>query len=142
MSYAASAVQGGKWEWKNTTGGITTWTTIPGVLSAKESGEDADTIDVTAIDDTTEKSLTGFAKPGSMTMELALDLVNTVHLALDTACHSTGTGKTGDLRWTGTDTHTRAWTGASVSKFEVDTSAKSALKANVTFKLSGSPTNA
>lgn len=142
MPYAPSAVQGGQWKWKNTTGGITTYTKIPGVLSAKESAEDADTIDVTPIDSGSEVTLTGFAKPGSMSMELAGDLADTVHLALQACAVGTGTAKTGDLQWLGSDTHTRTWTTASVSKFEVDTSAKSAFKINVTFKLSGSPVNA
>jgi hypothetical protein len=36
---------------------------------------------------------------------------------------------------------TRAWTAASVQKFEVKLSAKAALIANVSFKLNGTPTD-
>lgn len=141
MPYAPSAVQGGQWQWKNTTGGITTLTKIPGILSAKESAEDADTIDVTPIDATSEVALTGFAKNGTLSMEIAADLADTVLLALDAAAHATGTGKTGDLKWIGADTKTRTWSGVSVAKSEFDTSAKSAFKQNVSFKLSGNPVN-
>jgi hypothetical protein len=144
MAYAASGVQGSKVQWKNTTGGVTTLTDIPGVLSFEESAEDADTIDVTPINASSESTLSGFAKPGSATMQLAYDPTDTVHKAIRACAVGTGTAKTGDLKQFFNDKttpSTRAWTAASVQKFEVKLSAKAALIANVSFKLNGTPTD-
>lgn len=143
MPYAPSAVQGAFIQFKQASG-ITTYTTIPGVLSAKESAEDADTIDVTPIDSASEVTLTGFSKPGSLQLELAVDLKNNVHQALHACAVATGTAKQCDIKYNlndATTDSTREWVTASVSKFEMDLSAKSGQKANVTIKLSGTPTN-
>lgn len=144
MAYAPSGVQGSKVQWKNTTGGVTVLTDIPGVLSFSESAEEADVIDVTPINASSEVALTGFAKPGTATMQLAWDPTDTVHKAIRDASVATGSGKTGDLKEIFNDKTTpssRLWTAASVLKFEVVMNAKSGLIANVTFKLSGNPTN-
>lgn len=144
MPYAASSVQGSTLQFKQASG-VTTYTTLKGVLSATESAEDADVIDVTAIDDASEVSLTGFAKPGTMTIELAYDPKDTVHIALRNCSTATGTAKICDLKTTFNDGPTtdssREWTGASVSKFDVQVASKDALKATCVVKLSGSPTN-
>lgn len=144
MAYAASSVQGSTLQFKQASG-VTSYTTLKGVLSASESAEEADVIDVTAIDDASEVSLTGFAKPGTMTIEFAYDPKDTVQIALRNCATATGAAKLCDLKTTfndGTTTDSsREWTGASVSKFDVQVAAKDALKATCVIKLSGSPTN-
>mgnify|MGYP000411500596 CR=1 FL=1 len=143
MAYAPIAVQGSKVQFKQTTG-ITTYTDVPGCLSYEESAEDADTIDLTPIDSSAEVSLTGFLKPGSATMQLAYDPKNNVHQALNACAKATGSAKLCSLKASFNDAttpSTREWTNASVSKFEVKQAAKAGLIANVTIKLSGSPTD-
>jgi hypothetical protein len=143
MAYAPTAVQGSSVKFKQASG-ITAYTVIPGVTDASESGEDADTIDVTPIDSASEVTLTGFAKPGSLALTLAVDLKNNVHQALQACAIGTGSAKLCDIQYAlndATTASTRTWTSASVSKFEMKLGAKGAQTANVTIKLSGSPTN-
>jgi len=143
MPYAPSSIQGTTLQFKQASG-VTSYTTIGGVLSASESAEEADVIDVTAINNASEVTLTGFAKPGSLTIELAYDPKDTVHIALREAATATGTGKIGDFKFTFADAttpSTREWIGGSISKFDVQAASKDALKATCVVKLSGSPTD-
>jgi hypothetical protein len=143
MAYAPTAVQGSSVKFKQASG-ITTFTVVPGCTDASESAEDADTIDATPIDSASEVALTGFAKPGSLTLALAVDLKNNVHQALQACAVGTGSAKLCDIQYSlndATTASTRTWTSASVSKFEVKLTAKGVQIANCTIKLSGSPTN-
>lgn len=144
MAYAPSGIQGSIIAFKQASG-ITVYTTIPGILSAPESAEDADTIDVTPIDASAESTVAGFSKPGTMAISLAYDPKNNVHQALNACAKATGAAKLCDLKITFNDSattdSTREWIGASVLKFEVQVAAKAALIANVSVKLNGTPTD-
>lgn len=143
MAYAPTPVQGSSIHMKQASG-LTSYTKIEGVMDASESAEDADTIDATPIDSAAEVSLTGFAKPGSLNLTLAVDFKHNTHAALSNAAYATGSAKLVDLQYRlndATNATTRTWLNASVSKFDAKLAAKSVQQASVAIKLNGTPTN-
>lgn len=88
MAYDPRVVQGSVLRYATTLAG--TYADIPGVRAFKQTNSQAEEIDITAINDTAKRKLSGLSDNGSLTFQLVYDPADTVHIALYTA-HAAGT---------------------------------------------------
>lgn len=143
MAYTPSGVQGSTLEMKQASG-ITVYTTIKGVRNVREVSGGRAEIDITAIDDSSQQLLVGFAKPGTMSFELVYDEAENTHAALEAAYYDNGaTSQQVDLRYTASDRGTaskREYVGCRVKKFEVTAQTEAAWIANVELAISNEVT--